>query len=172
MMRDSSPRSACAKRKHGEYLKHMGKGLKAHFVIPYHRHVETIAGLQHPIRIAKIQPMLLQIGLVFLLIPAYASDYQTYCSNIKSRGQWRRRTFYADRVSLATRRNAIVRLGSEGGTDCIQQRKANDIIRPVPAPQRAASADSSWPILLVPKLAGKARLSALPATRALLIGVG
>lgn len=115
----------------------MGKGLKAHFVIPYHRHVETIVGLQHPIRIAKIQPMLLQIGLVFLLIPAYASDYQTYCSNIKSRDQWRRRTFYADRVSWL--REGMPLLGS---------------------------ADSS------PKLACKARLSALPATRALLIGVG
>jgi len=74
-------------RKHSEHLKHLGKGLKPHFVIPYHRHVETIAELQHPIRIAKIQPTLLQTGLAFLLIPAYASYYQTYCSNIKSGGQ-------------------------------------------------------------------------------------
>ena len=109
--------SALAFRKRSEHLKHPGKGLKPHFAIPYHRHVETIAGLQHPIRIAKIQPMLLQTGLAFLLIPTYASCHQTYCSNIKNGGQWRRRTFYADKVSLATGRNAIVRLGSEGGTD-------------------------------------------------------
>jgi len=48
-------------RKRGE---HLGKGLKAHFVISYHRHMDTIAGLQHPIRIAKIQPVVTGFSVV------------------------------------------------------------------------------------------------------------